>query len=123
MLALASFLSSLEDDPGSVGRRYDLTANLPAAAAQRVAHLPGVEAAAPRYVDDGADSFDLGEPVKLIAFPGDHTRFEASPLASGRRVRTDREAEVGLGLADALGLRPGGTLAVQGSSGRRSASG
>lgn len=117
MLALASFLTSLQDDPGSVGRRYDLTANLPAEAAGQVAALPGVAAAAPRYVDDGAASFALGQPVKLIAFPGDHTRFEAAPLASGRRVAADDEAEVGLGLADALGLRPGGTLAVQTGSG------
>jgi ABC-type lipoprotein release transport system permease subunit len=117
MLSLASFLSRLEHDPGSVGRRYDLTASLPADRAREVERIPGVAAAAPRYVDDGADSFDLGEPVKLIAFPGDHTRFEAAPLASGRRLSGDGEAEVGQGLADALGLRPGGTLAVQGGTG------
>lgn len=117
MLALASFLSRLADDPGSVGRRYDLTADLPASQTRTVARIPGVAAAAPRYVDDGAASFDLGEPVKAIAYPGDHTRFEAAPLASGRRVGADDEAEVGLGLADALGLHEGGTLALQLASG------
>ncbi len=117
MLGLASFLSRLQDDPGSVGRRYDLTAKLPGDRAGDVARIPGVAAAAPRYVAEGVDSFDIGEPVKLIAFPGDHTRFEAAPLASGRRVRADGEAEVGVGLADALGLRPGGALAVQLGSG------
>src|SRR4051794_1792414 len=117
MLALASFLSRLSDDPGSVGRKYDLTAALPAERTAAVKRIPGVAAAAPRYADDGAASFDLGEPVKAIAFPGDHTRFEAPPLADGRRVRADDEAEVGLGVADALGLHPGGTLALQLASG------
>ena len=68
---------------------------------------------APRYQVEVADSFRLGEPLRLVAFPGDHTAFEAPPLAEGRRVRGPGEAEVGLGLADALGLRPGATLAVQ----------
>jgi len=53
----------------------------------------------------------------MIAYPGDHTRFEAPPLAEGRRLRGAGEAEVGVGLADALGLRPGATLAVQGAGG------
>ena len=75
--------------------------------------LPGVRDAAPRYELEGADAFRLGQPVELIGYPGDHTRFEAPPLASGRRLRAANEAEVGLGLADALGLRPGSTLAVQ----------
>jgi hypothetical protein len=76
-----------------------------------------VEDAGARYVVRGADSFSLGEPVKLVAFPGDHTRFEDPPLAAGRRLRNDREAEIGLGLASALGIAPGGTLAVQMPSG------
>ena len=117
LLGLASYLSRLEDDPGSVGRRYDLTASAPADRTRAIARVPGVEAAAPRYVEEAVDSFDIGEPVKLIAFPGDHTRFESAPLASGRRVRADGEAEVGLGLADSLGLREGGTLAAQTGSG------
>ena len=79
--------------------------------------LPGVRDAAPRYQLHAADSFRLGEPVKLIAYPGDHTRFEAPPLASGRRMRAAGEAEVGLGLADALGLRAGSTLAAQAPGG------
>jgi ABC-type lipoprotein release transport system permease subunit len=64
-----------------------------------------------------ADSFRLGEPLRMIAYPGDHTRFEAPPLAEGRRLRSDDEVEVGVGLADALGLRPGATFAVQGAGG------
>jgi ABC-type lipoprotein release transport system permease subunit len=54
-----------------------------------------------------------------VAFRGDHTRYEAPPLASGRRLRTEREAEVGAGLAEALGLHVGGTLAVQLPRGER----
>ena len=70
-----------------------------------------------RYAVDAADSFRLGETLRLVAFPGDHTEFEAPPLASGRRVRGPGDVEVGLGLADALGLRPGSTLAAQLPSG------
>jgi len=113
MFALASLLVRLRDDPGTVGKRYELVARLPPEDAGAVRAIPGVADAAPRYVTDAADSFRLGEPLRLIAYPGDHTRFEAPPLADGRRLRTDGEAEVGVGLADALGLRPGATLAVQ----------
>jgi FtsX-like permease family len=117
MLGLASLVSALRDDPGSIGKRYDLTARLPAGRAAEVRALPGVRDAAPRWVARGADSFALGEPVKLLAFAGDHTRFEDPPLAAGRRVAADDEAEVGVGLGQALGIGVGGTLAVQLGSG------
>jgi ABC-type antimicrobial peptide transport system permease subunit len=117
MLGLASLLAALRDDPGSVGKRYQLTAALPAERVADVRAIPGVRDAAPRYVVQGADSFALGEPVKLLAFPGDHTRFEDPPLDRGRRLRTNAEAEVGVGLAQALGIGVGSTLAVQLSSG------
>ena len=113
MLGLASLVAALRDDPGSVGKRYDLSARLPADRAADVRALPGVADAAPRYVVQGADSFALGEPVKLVAFPGDHTRFEDPPIDAGRRLRSDREAEIGVGLAQALGIGVGSTLAVQ----------
>jgi ABC-type lipoprotein release transport system permease subunit len=48
--------------------------------------------------------------MKLIAYPGDHRPFESLPLAAGRRAGGPAEAEVGTGLADALGLAPGATL-------------
>ena len=117
MLGLASLLTGLRDDPGSLGKRYALTVKLPADRVGEVRALPGVAAAEVRYTVRGADSYSLGEPVKLIAFPGDHTRFEDPPLAEGRHARGPREAEVGLGLATALGVSPGGTLAVQLPSG------
>jgi putative ABC transport system permease protein len=117
MLGLASLVAALRDDPGSVGKRYDIAARLPADRVAEVRALPGVAAAAPRYVVQGADSFALGEPVKLVAFPGDHTRFEDPPLDGGRRLRSDREAEIGVGLAQALGIGIGSTLAVQLPSG------
>jgi ABC-type antimicrobial peptide transport system permease subunit len=113
MLALASFLGGLRDDPGTVGKRFSLTAALPASRTEQVRALPGVRAAAPRYELDALSSFDLGQRLKLVAFPGDHTTFEAPPLAEGRRLAADDEAEVGLGLAEATGARPGTTLAVQ----------
>ncbi len=117
MLALASALASLETDPGALGKRYQLTANLPASDAARVRAISGVQAAAPRYEIGAADSFSLDEPIDVIAYPGDHTVFEAPPLTAGTRMRGPRESEVGAGLAGALGLSPGSTLAIQLPSG------
>jgi hypothetical protein len=113
MLALASLLERLRDDPGTVGKRYQLTVRLDPAHLDDVRAIPGVAEAGTRYVVDAADSFRLDKPFRLIGYPGDHTRFEAPPLAEGRRVRGPGEVEVGLALADALGLRPGSMLAVQ----------
>jgi ABC-type lipoprotein release transport system permease subunit len=113
LLALASVLSGLRNDPSALGRRYQLSVAAPAPDAAAVARVRGVAGAAPRYAVDAASSFALQEPVRLIAFPGDHTPFEAAPLATGRRLKSDDEAEIGQGLADALGLQVGETLAVQ----------
>jgi ABC-type antimicrobial peptide transport system permease subunit len=118
MLALASALTSLETDPGALGKRYQLTANLPPSAVPRVRSTPGVQAAAPRYEIGAADAFSLDEPIDVIAYPGDHTVFEAPPLTAGRRMKRRDEAEVGVGLAGALGLSPGATLAIQLPSGK-----
>ena len=112
MLALASELSALETDPGALGKRYQLTAALPADRAAHVRKLPGVRAVAPRYEVQALDSFSLGETIDVIAYPGAHATFEAPPLTAGRRLSGDREAEVGAGLADALGLVPGSALAL-----------
>ncbi|MGI8904514.1 MAG: FtsX-like permease family protein [Solirubrobacteraceae bacterium] len=112
MLALASALSALETDPGALGKRYQLSASLPAAGAARLEQVPGVQTAGARYEVQALDSFSLGETVDVIAYPGDHTTFEAPPLTGGRRLRGSGEAEVGAGLADALGLAPGGELAL-----------
>jgi ABC-type antimicrobial peptide transport system permease subunit len=117
MLALASLLERLRDDPGTVGKRYQLTVRAPEWMLGAIRDVPGVDAAGERYATEAADSFRLGESLKLVAYPGDHTAFEAPPLAEGRRVRAPDEVEVGLGLADALGLRPGSTLAAQLRSG------
>jgi ABC-type lipoprotein release transport system permease subunit len=114
LLALATLLQRLRDDPATLGKRYQLTTRLPAEQASEVARIPGVEAAAVRYSTDAVGASSLGSPLKVIAYSrGDHTTFEAPPLAEGRRARGPGEAEVGQGLADALGLRPGSTLALQ----------
>ena len=113
LLALASLLATLRDDPGTLGKRYQLTARLPAERASEAEAVAGVREAAPRYELQAVSATALGSPLRLIAYPGDHTRFEAPALASGRRLRSDGEAEVGAGLAEALGLRVGSTLAVQ----------
>ena len=118
MLALAGLLERLGEDPGTLGKRYELTADPTTATPGEIGAIPGVAAVARRYETEAADSFRLGESMKVIAFPGDHTRFEAPPLAEGRRLRSDAEAEVGVGLAQALGLGVGGTLATQLPNGR-----
>ncbi len=117
LLALASALSSLETDPQALGKRYQLTADLPASAVSRVRSIPGVQAVAPRYEEEAVDSYSLGETIDVIAYPGNHTVFEAPPLVSGARLRGTHEAEVGLGLAQALGVSPGSTLAIELASG------
>jgi ABC-type antimicrobial peptide transport system permease subunit len=118
MLGMATLLDKLQNDPNIVGKRYQLTASAPASQLGAIRRIPGVQAAAPRYVAFGADSFELGESLKVVAYPGDHTPFEDPPLASGRRVRGPAEAEVGTGVADALGVRPGSELAVELPNGR-----
>ncbi len=120
MLALASELSTLETDPGALGKKYQLTASLPppSVSPARLRAIPGIAAIAPRYEIIAADSFELGETIDTIAFPGDHTTFEAPALVSGRRLRGPFEAEVGAGLANALGLTDGSVLALALPSGR-----
>jgi ABC-type antimicrobial peptide transport system permease subunit len=113
LLALASLLTTLRDDPATLGKRYQVTTELDASRAADVEAIPGVRNAAPRYEVDAVSATALGSPLRLIAYPGDHTRFEAPALADGRRIRAPGEAEVGVGLADAVGLRVGSTLAVQ----------
>ena len=118
MLSLASELSALQTDPGALGERYQLTAALPAGAAPAVRRIAGVQAVAPRYDVQAVDSFSLGETIDVIAYPGDHTIFEAPPLTAGRRLRGAGQAEIGQGLAQALGLSPGQTLALALGSGK-----
>jgi ABC-type lipoprotein release transport system permease subunit len=118
MLALATELNTLANDPTALGRRYQLSASLPASAAPRVRALPGVAAAAPRWEASAVDAYSLGEITYLIAFRGDHTAFEDPPLVDGTRLRGPHGAEVGQGLAQLLGLRVGSTLALALASGR-----
>ena len=91
----------------------DRRRSTPALADDRRARSPASPAAAPRYAVDGAD-----------CLPRSASRCGSSPSRAttrasrrrrwptGRRMRGPGEVEVGLGLADALGLRPGSTLAV-----------
>ena len=117
MLALATTLDSLENDPGVLGKRYQLTARGSASTLDAVSAVPGVGAAAQRFSADVADSYQLGESFQLIAYCGDRLRFEAPQLAAGRRATRPGEAEVGQGLASALGLQPGTPLVTQFANG------
>jgi ABC-type lipoprotein release transport system permease subunit len=118
MLALAAELNTLANDPTALGRRYQLSASLPASAAPRVRALPGVSATAPRWEASAVDAYSLGEITYLIAYRGDHTTFEDPPLVEGSHLHGGRQAEVGKGLAQLLGLRVGSTLALALASGR-----
>jgi len=118
MLGLASLLVQLRDDPAVLGKRYQLTVDARPEQLDSLRAIEGVQAATQRYTVQAADAFRLGEPVRLVAYEGDHVRFDAPPLAAGRRLRAPGEAEVGQGLADALGLRPGSPLATLDPRGR-----
>jgi hypothetical protein len=95
MLSLASLLEALRDDPGTLGRKYALQVQPDTALLDGIRATPGVADAGTRYAVEAADSFRLGQPVQVIAYQGDHTRFEAPPLAEGRRLRGPDEVEVG----------------------------
>jgi ABC-type lipoprotein release transport system permease subunit len=113
ILSIATLLLRLDSNPVAIGKRYQLSVSAPPGQASRIARLPGVQAAAPRYDVNAVDSFQLGEPFTMVAYPGDHTQFETPALAQGRHVRRADEVEVGLGLAQILNLYPGSTLAAQ----------
>jgi len=119
MIALAGALSAIETDPQVLGKHYQLTASAPPSMAGEIAKLPGVQAAEPRYDARAVDGYDLGDIVDVVAYGRDHTRFEAPPLASGSRYRGNDEAEVGVGLANALGLSLGSQLLLELPSGKQ----
>jgi ABC-type antimicrobial peptide transport system permease subunit len=113
LIALAGALSSLETDPQVLGKHYELTAADPPAEASAIATLPGVAAAAPRYEVHAVDGYSLGELIDVIAYPVNHTPFESPALDSGTRLAGDDQAEVGVGLANALGLAAGSGLLME----------
>lgn len=117
ILALASELAALENNPAAIGKRYQLTARGSVTALRKVRALPGVAAAAQRFTSAVADSYNLGQSFLLVTYCGDRLSFEDPPLEAGRRAVQRGEAEVGVGLATALGLRPGAELAAQFSNG------
>ena len=119
LIALAGTLSSLETDPQVLGKHYELTASDPPAEAARIATLPGVAAAAPRYEVHAVDGYSLGELIDVIAYPGNHVPFESPALDSGHHLQGDDEAEVGVGLANALGLAPGSGLLMELPNGKQ----
>ncbi|HEY7421391.1 MAG TPA: ABC transporter permease, partial [Gaiellaceae bacterium] len=118
ILAIATVLENLNEQPLSVGKRYQLLVNAPPSQLSQVTRLPQVAAAAPFYSLDVADSFALDEPFTLDAFGAPPPAYEAPPLVAGHLARSADEAEVGVGLAEALGLHPGGVLAAQLPNGR-----
>jgi ABC-type antimicrobial peptide transport system permease subunit len=119
LIALAGTLSSLETDPQVLGKHYELTASDPASEATKIAALPGVAAAAPRYEVHAVDGYALGELIDVIAYPVQHTPFESPALDSGRRLTGQDQAEVGVGLANALGLASGSRLLMELPNGKQ----
>lgn len=117
ILTIASVLNGLQQNAQTLGKRYQLVVPASPGAVARARAIPGVALAAERYETDAVDSFDLGETFRFVSYPGDIARFEAPPLSEGRRVRAPGETDVGLGLAQALGLDVGSLLAAQLPSG------
>ncbi len=113
MLAIAGLLANLQTDPHALGRAYQLSVPAGPSRVAGVRRIPGVVDAGVRYETYATDSFDLGESFKVVALDARHQSFEAPPLAEGRRVHNAREADVGLALAQSLGVGPGATLPVQ----------
>jgi ABC-type lipoprotein release transport system permease subunit len=113
ILAIADTLHGLEQNAQTLGTRYQLTVPSSEASLDDVRSVPGVATASLRFETEAADSFDLGESFRVIAFSGDPAQYEAPPLVEGRRVRSSEEVDVGRGLAQALDLHLGTTLAVQ----------
>ncbi len=119
MLALAAQLSALENDPAALGRRYQLLASLPAAAAARVARAARRRAVAPRYELTAARLVLARRDDRRDRLPRRPDDLRGSAAARWRRrSAVPGEAEVGLGLAQVLGLGVGSTLALALPSGR-----
>ena len=111
MASLARALLAAQDNPQSLGVRYSLlVADAPGALAT-VRGTPGVAAAAERYDTLAVNAFDLGQPLRVVAFgDGSGKVFDGRPLLAGRRAAGPGEAVVGEGLASSLGLGTGQTL-------------
>ncbi len=118
ILAIATVLQNLNQQPLSVGKRYQLLVYAQPSQLQQIRRLPGVAAATPFYSFEAADSFALDEPFTLEVFGAPPQEYEAPPLVAGHLPQQVDEAEVGVGLADALGLHPGSVLAAQLPDGR-----
>jgi ABC-type lipoprotein release transport system permease subunit len=113
ILAIATVLLNLNQQPLSIGKRYQLLVYAQPSQLRQITRLPGVAAATPFSELEVADSFALDEPFTLDVFGAPPQQFEAPPLAAGHLPQRVNEAEVGVGLADALGLHPGSVLAAQ----------
>lgn len=118
LLAIATVLQNLNQQPLSVGKRYQLLVYAQPSQLQQIRRLPGVAAATPFISLEVADSFALDEPYTLEVFGAPPQEYEAPPLVAGRLPHRVGEAEVGVGLAEALGLHPGSVLAAQLPDGR-----
>ena len=107
MLGLASLVAALRDDPGSVGKRYELTARLPADRARRGPRAPRRRrrrAALRRARRRLLRPRRAGEAPRLPRRP----HALRGPAARRRApAARDDEAEVGVGLAQALGIGVG----------------
>ena len=108
MTSLARTLLAAQDNPQSLGVRYSLLVADAPGALEAVRATPGVAAAARRYDTLAVNAYDLGQPLRIVAFGGGANGvFDGRPLLSGRRAARSGEAEVGEGLASSLGLGVG----------------
>ena len=98
MLALASLLERLREDPGTIGKRYQLAVSLDpgsirdARSGCRASTRSGSATASTRRTRSGSASRSGSSPT-----PATTRSFEDPPLAEGRRIRGPNEVEVGVG--------------------------
>src|SRR5579871_3827055 len=99
ILAIATVLQNLNQQPLSIGKRYQLLVFAQPSQVRQITQLPGVAAATPFASLEVADSFSLDEPFTLDLFGAPPQQYEAPPLVAGHLPRHPDEAEVGVGLA------------------------
>jgi hypothetical protein len=122
LLALASLLVALRDDPAIVGKNYTLTAPRSPSGSPRSSASRGWPRPHPRYTVNATAAFSLGQPLRLVAFPSGDAAFEAPPLDEGRRRRGAARSRSGAAWPTRSGCGPARSWPSRCRRGTRSAS-
>ena len=108
--------------PGTVGKRYQLTRRRAEYLLPSIRGMPGVDAAGARYSVEAADSFRLGEPLRLVAYPRRPHRVRGAAARGGpARARRPARSRSASGWPTRSGCGRARTLAAQLPERRRGA--